>query len=392
MSSLRIARARGAVALLFVGAAACSGRVFELAGVPETGLDDGGHPTAAVDSGVAPHDGGGAVDSGRPPVDTGVAPPDDGGATVTSTCPAVIDPANPPANCGPNGIPICDPNTRTNLSACPASPCLASVAQTPTHSNLRLATLRIFEPAVFVSIATIAFEPTITPACMGGSETWNWLVELDEKAQTLRTGGARYAADHATYAYLDGQSLTGGDLSAACAGGFDAGGPTAIVNLASVTTTLKPSAAGATSLPISLVNLPVYPDTKPTSLPIVLPLTNLAFRNVTTSNGGTCVGKFDDAYSCDGDTLGWTPNGAISAQIKVTDADRVPIVPLGCKSLCSLLIGDAKSVKGSDGKLHCPKDASGAYAAVGDSCSTGGSCKDAFALTATFAAYGVAIH
>ncbi|MFI5300210.1 MAG: hypothetical protein ACHREM_19145, partial [Polyangiales bacterium] len=107
------------------------------------------------------------------------------------------------------------------------------------------------------------------------------------------------------------------------------------------------------------------------------------------------IGKFFDEYSCDGTSQGWKTGGAIKGLMTIKNADHVPVVALGCKSLCSLLIGDAKSVKKADGYLHCPTNADGTYPSnIGDSClaTPGGSCNDSITLTATFAAYGITIH
>jgi hypothetical protein len=346
----------------------------------------------------------------NPPADSGTTTDtgsgsEAGGVITDPDCPGTVDPLNPPAECGPNGIPVCDKGTTTDVSTCGTiGTCLAETAQSGGVSNLRMGVIRLYAPQVLLSVATIAVNPAVQPACMGGNETFNWIMKIDTKANTIQTGGAKYATDHVTYSFLDGQSVTSDQISAACQSSstssktypvnFDAGPAGTKVDLSSMKANLKLTNGKYASDTVPLLNVPIYPDTKPTTFPIILPLSNAQMKDVIVSPDGNCIGSFLDPYSCDGDTGGWKPSGALSGQMKIADADHVPVTALGCKSLCSLLIGDKASVTSDkDGKLHCPVNPDGTYdQKYGDSCSTpGGTCKDSITLTAVFAAYGITI-
>jgi hypothetical protein len=67
----------------------------------------------------------------------------------------------------------------------------------------------------------------------------------------------------------------------------------------------------------------------------------------------------------------------------------VPVKSAGCQSLCALLANDPTKTEAAT--KTCKKNADGSYPEIGDTCVGGASCKNAFRLVATFAAYGVTI-
>jgi hypothetical protein len=137
--------------------------------------------------------------------------------------------------------------------------------------------------------------------------------------------------------------------------------------------------------------------------PIILPINNAAFQNVTISEDGNCIGSINpdsvtgSGTACsDQNFLGpqscsrWHAAGSLGGYITLKNADTVAITSAGNESLCAFLAP-------SDGKamttpVHC--NATGLNA--GNYCSSPpgpatSSCHDSVWLAAEFAASAVKI-
>lgn len=301
-------------------------------------------------------------------------------------CDEAKDPLNPPIACGPAEAEAPKCSSTSNVASCPASECMATVEQTGTTKNLRMGRIRLWAPASLQSLAAIAVDPNVNPKCANnGAESFTWLIQVDESTKKVKTGGARASTDNGkTFGFLD-ESVNAAKLNDICPGFLTEGELTgaAEVDLRPVTADYRTNSDGSISMgPVPLINVPIFDSS---GLPIILPLRSASINNTTIK--GSCVGKFEKDYWCDGDTLGWTTGGAIIAKITAEDADRVPVKSAGCQSLCAILANDATKTEGK----RC-KRVGGKVPEIGTHCAAeGGSCKDSFLLSATFGAYGVNI-
>ncbi len=292
----------------------------------------------------------------------------------------LVDPENPPVTCSPQdgGASACSKTDK--VETCPANPCMAVSEQTGTVQNFRMGRIRLWSPEALLSLAPIAVDPNVNPKCAnGGSETFTWLLQVDRTKNTLKTGGSRESTDGGkTFSFLD-EKVSGDRLGEICPGFV---GPAEEIDLAPVETTIEFTGDTFKTPQIAKINVPIF-DTS--GIPVILPLREAIIKDATIS--GSCIGKFEKEYWCDGDSLGWTTGGAIVAKITAEDADRIPIKSAGCQSLCAILANDATL---TDGKV-CKRGADGKIPEIGTTCIGGGDCKDAFLLSATFGAYGVEI-
>lgn len=218
-----------------------------------------------------------------------------------------------------------------------------------------------------------------SPTCGDeGAGAFNWLLEVDKSANTLKTGGAIPGDPFGNgYCFYNHTTSTGIAVSPSILNiHFDSTGNT------------------FTSDPTPKLAVPIFLNGDVNNV-IVLPLTNVVMSGVTLSDSGNCIGAFNLAAldsTCSEDPAicsKWKTAGALGGFITIAEADNVSIDILN-ESLCVLL---TKSSKGPDGK--CPKDANGQLAATGDYCSTTnapGGCKDSYWLAATFAAASVKIN
>lgn len=293
-------------------------------------------------------------------------PTDTGQGTCPPVC--VIDPEAPKCS------------TTTKVDSCPANECMYQVPQSGDVIMLRFGRERLIKPDALLSLAPIAVDPNVNPKCFnGGKDSFNWLLKIDKKASTLTVGGARPSPDGKTYTYLD-EAVDGKTLSSVCPGFVGSDKP---LDLRPKTSRITLVNNKFTSEKSDKVNVPIFDG----EIPIVLPLSEANLVDVQLSADGNCVGKWQKDYWCDGDSLGWTTAGMVQSKILVADADKVPVKSASCQSLCAILANDATKV---DGKT-CKKNADGTYPEIGDTCVGGTSCKNAWALTAAFAAYGVTI-
>jgi hypothetical protein len=271
-------------------------------------------------------------------------------------------------------------STVAKVETCPNNECMYHVPQSGDVIMLRFGREKLIKPDALLSLAPIAVDPNLNPPCFnGGKDSFNWLLKIDKKASTLTVGGARPSPDGKTYTYLD-ESVDGSKLSSVCPGFV---GATTPYDLRPKTSRITIVNGKFTSEKSDKINVPIFDG----EIPIVLPLSEANLVDVQLSPDGNCVGKWQRDYWCDGDSLGWTTDGMVQSKILVADADKVPVKSAGCQSLCAILANDATKTEGKT----CKKNADGTYPEIGDTCVGGTSCKNAWALTAAFAAYGVTI-
>jgi hypothetical protein len=336
---------------------------------------DSGKDTAAVDV-ESPPDLGPRPDTTPP--DT--SPPRPDGTPPPLDCfGPVKDPTNPPIECGPDpSIPKC--SRTTEVATCPTdTACMARAKPTGTTLDFRIGRLRIWAPDALLSLSALAIDPNVNPKCdNNGNESLNWMIRYDTAARTVLTGGAGKSTDGLSFA-MSHDTIDASALDAICPG-FK--GPATPISLAPATMPFFTESDGTfTIAPIGKLNIPIFDG----AAPIILPLSEVLIKHARVSTDGACIGSWASPYWCDGDTLGWTTGGAITAKILVEDADRVPIKTAGCQSLCAILVNDASK---TSGKL-CKRGADGKIPAYGNS--TLVTTNDSFLLSTTFAAYGVKI-
>lgn len=226
------------------------------------------------------------------------------------------------------------------------------------------------------------------PACnLSGGGTFSWLLSFDTVAGTVKTGGAKPAANPALgYSFVDqNYPILGGML-----------------HVAPVTLTAPIDAACNTTSSKSDLNLPVYLNAMGNSQ-ILLPLRQAQFVNLTVSGNRDCIGKYnaaglDPAGGClaDQNTPAFFPGAQVVAFFNLEDADTIPIAPIG-QSLCVLLSGDANTYGDGAQPLARCKRVNGKILFQGDWCTAtnqaaSAACKDALYFAAGFAASGVIIN
>ena len=258
---------------------------------------------------------------------------------------------------------------------------MAAVPQSADVSNLRISRQLPLAPLALVNIARAAINPNVNPKCFNdGRDSFNWLLQLDKKAGTLKMGGARPSTDGKTYKFLD-EDVDGKTLATVCPGFVGAS-----VSLRPKTVKITRNLEKYASEVVDKLNIPIYLE----AIPIVLPLTEVRFSEMLLAFDGSCVGLWERDFWCDENSLGWTTDALIEGKILVADADKVPVKSLGCQSLCSLLVNDTTK---TDPATHaCKKNADGSYPELGDTCIGGTGCKNAWTLRTGFAAYGVTIQ
>ncbi len=310
------------------------------------------------------------------PADTGTPTTDTGGGDPCK----VVTKEDPPIACPPDPtLPKC--KSTAEVASCPSdTACMAVAKQTGDILNMRMGRIRLWAPDALLSLAPLAVDPNVSPKCANnGAETFNWLVQIDKKANTIKTGGAEKSADAKTWAFST-KKVNGADLSGICPGFV---GPADPIDLSPITLPVVFTGNTFSSSKIDKINIPIFDASAPT--PIVLPIQQGIVKNVTISADGNCIGSWNKDYWCDGDSLGWTTGGAIVGKITVEDADHIPVKSAGCQSLCAILANDASKVSGKT----CKRGADGKIPNIGDATVT--TTNDAFLLSATFSAYGANI-
>ncbi|WP_063796624.1 hypothetical protein [Chondromyces crocatus] len=216
-------------------------------------------------------------------------------------------------------------------------------------------------------------------ACrLTGQGTFNWLLEFDKTAGTVRTGGALPRKNpREGYCFISAQE-----------GAF---------TIEPVTVPYADD-GGKLSANVGDLLVPIYLALDPPGTPILLPLKDARVTELSLSADNNCVGT----YNADGllpsdrclpsrDYPAFVDGASLDAHVTLEEADQVIVEDLG-QTLC-VLLGGSSSGDGATPN-RCARDANGAIVLKGDFCSTtgtAGGCQDAFSLSATFAASAVDI-
>ena len=272
----------------------------------------------------------------------------------------------------------------------PASSCLAGHTCISLTDNaaqnafgLRMSQLTLVKPSALASgllgaTLTSALEISENACNLFGSGTFNWLLDFDQAAHTLQTGGAAPVSDP-SQGYMFESGIAFGS------------------SVAPATAALSLAGNGAFSTTAVDVTLPVYLDASGSS-GFILPLNALSFSGQLSSDHN-CVGSYNaaglvpPACSPDASHPTFLNGGTAHAFVTLENADAVIIAPIN-ESLCVLLSGDAAQYGDGGNPTRC-KRSSGAIVFSGDSCSSTGApggCADAMELAGSFAASAVTIH
>lgn len=277
-----------------------------------------------------------------------------------------------------------------NFASCKATDkeCVGLVDNTGLPKfSLRMSQLDVTAPGALTSgIVAGIVAGAVTPGNAGcnlnGSATFNWLIQFDTAASTIKTGGAKPVADpNAGYDFVD--EMVGGK------------------HLAPITYTgVTPDASGNFTVATGTdLFVPIYLDAAGTSV-VILPLKNSRLTMGKLSASHNCIGsynadKLDPANSClpDSKTKAFVDGASLDGLITLEDADTVIVSSLN-ESLCVLLSQDPATYgeKNAMGVTVC-KRTGGTINFQGDTCAmAGGTCKDSVALSANFAASSVKIN
>jgi hypothetical protein len=222
------------------------------------------------------------------------------------------------------------------------------------------------------------------PECkLQGDGTFNWLLEFDKAAGTLKTGGAKPVADpDQGYCFTDETVMQNG-----------------------MSFVIKPILGDA---PIQdgkfsagmgeEVIVPIYLDATDTTKVVLLPLKGARLYDGTLSADNNCIGKYNSA-GLDPVNLclpeegipAFLDGGSLEGFITLEDADTVVIDVLG-QTMCVLLSDDPLTF--GDGGMpvtKCKRGADTKILLTGDWCGetnmpATADCKTAFKLGATFSA------
>jgi hypothetical protein len=252
--------------------------------------------------------------------------------------------------------------------------------------GVRMAELDVARPAALatgVVASTVGgdVQPNDAACNLSGTGYFSWLLQFDTTASTLKTGGALPVTNPALgYSFVS--TVIGSNMV----------GP---VTYSGVTIGADGSFG---TMPLQgKLYMPIYLDAQGMSV-VVLPLLDPEIGTSTLSANRNCIGSYNAAslqpsMNClaDATTPAFIDGGSISGLITIADADTVDVTVLG-ETLCVLIAGAMFSDQAAP-IAHCKKDASGAYLAMGDSCSqAGGTCKDSWAFAARFAASSIKIN
>ncbi|MBK6516828.1 MAG: hypothetical protein IPM79_21400 [Polyangiaceae bacterium] len=299
---------------------------------------------------------------------------------------------------GTGGAPAqsCEP-----ALGCPevASECVAFVDNTGlTSFALRITQLNVSAPSALT-------DPTVTnllntgivydyPECttadglplFAKDGTFNWILELDTMAGTLKTGGAELETDpNAGYCFLSG------DIA-----GFD---------VAPLETSITISGSTFETSETRDVVVPIFTDVDDPSKVILLPLRSVRIYDSTISSDNNCIGNFngdelDPNNLClsDADTPTFESGGSLEGYVTLEEADQVLVPELGNASLCALIAGAdfvdqaTNSCRRTAGEIDFQGDwCAGATEADPGTPATA-ECADAVQLSAGFAASAVAVR
>lgn len=215
--------------------------------------------------------------------------------------------------------------------------------------------------------------------------TFNWILEIDKTAGTLRTGGADLQTDPTKpYCFLNGTIA-----------GF---------SVAPLETDLAFTGDSFAVVTPADVVVPIFTDPADATKVILLPLHGVRLYDSKVSADNNCIGSFNGANLSPNnlclpstDTPMFLDGGNLEGYITLEEADTVLVPQLGNASLCSLIAG----ADGTDqATKKCKRDAGMAITFAGDWCAgmpgepgtaATATCKDAVKLAATYAAAGTSV-
>jgi len=256
--------------------------------------------------------------------------------------------------------PSCDPSDDSTCEAqgtqCPISPACGDpntcepFTQNPPLGmgldNYRMRLINITAPSALTSpivqssVITASVDlPATTGATCGenGSGLFNWIFQVNQTSATsgtVLTGGAPASTDPVNVGYCFVNSTIQG---------FQVAPATLTASFTNDTF--------STSAYTQTLTIPIFIEGGGA---VLLPLHQLAFHSVTISSGGNCVGAVnndsitpsssgvctDTSPTGPGSCARWQTAGALGGYILLSEADKVPVLPLGNESLCVLLTGD----------------------------------------------------
>jgi hypothetical protein len=241
------------------------------------------------------------------------------------------------------------------------------------------------KPAIFTAglvgnIVTNSLQMNLGQCNLAGGGTFSWLLEYDTATDTLKTGGAKPAADPSVGYCFVNEMLSG-------------------IQIAPVSTNAN-LMIGELAANVGSLILPMYLDAMASSH-ILLPLKEVSLK-ATLSPDRNCIGKYnsdtlDPGNNCLAEPpnkLTFTNGGTVEALITLEDADAIIVDALD-QSLCVLLSGD-NAVYGDGGSpSKCKRDpVTQEIIYKGDWCSSTNmaataACYDAARLQGDFAASAV---
>ncbi len=269
-----------------------------------------------------------------------------------------------------------------------------------TKFGLRMSELDVTSPPALTTgtIANIiggAVLPSVKTCNVAGSATFNWLLQFDTTAGTLRTGGAKPVTDPTQGYAFDMDMVTQG---------------TQMFDLSPVTFMTKPDpASGMFSVAAGQkLIVPIFLDPAGTMV-VILPLQAARLKSGTLSSSGNCIGTYNDGTgptalqpsgSCQPQSTptvitSFVDGASLDGFITLEDADTVVISTLS-ETLCVLLAGMSNG-DGASPTSHCKRDANNKIVFQGGWCSTTNAaaspstCADSEQLTANFAASSIKI-
>jgi hypothetical protein len=270
-----------------------------------------------------------------------------------------------------------------------------------TKFGLRMSELDVTSPpalttGIIAGVIGGAVLPDVKSCNVDGAATFNWLLEFDTVAGTLRTGGAKPVTDPTMgYAF---------DMDMVAQG-------TQMFDLSPVTFMTKPDpTSGAFSVATGQkLIVPIFLDPAGTMV-VILPLQAARLKMGTLSTSQNCIGTYNDGTgptalqpsgSCQPQSTptvitSFVDGAALDGFITLEDADTVVIGTLS-ETLCVLLAGMSNG-DGASPTSHCKRDPTtmkilfqGGWCSTTNAAASATTCADSEQLTANFAASSIKI-
>lgn len=254
-----------------------------------------------------------------------------------------------------------------------------------TRFGLRITQLDVQRPALLRTgvIGEVLRTDVLpaSPSCrLDGQGSITWLLRFDTEAGTLDLGGAAPVSDpESGFTFLD-RMMSGR-------------------RVAPVSFAARPDEGGKITVAEGRdLTLPLYLDTSASEV-VLVPLRAARVAEAVLSTSQGCIGHYDaaglrpeDGCLPDAAHPAFVSGGSFVGLIALEDADEV-VLPSFAETLCAYLSGDPATygAQRDDGVLACRRE-NGAVVFRGDACTQGGSCGDAVAVSADFAASSVLLR